>query len=178
MTKRTITAGRITAVRVVSLLFTIAVCVAAFGFSSADSEKTSGVSSSIAEDYVHGTVREFESLTPAWQRAHLRKTEGVIRKFAHAAEYLAMGCGTAVFFCTFIVETDAREEKKKRRPTLSILLLFAFLFCLLFAATDEWHQTFVPGRDGNIADVLLDAVSAAIGILIIGGAARVWENGR
>jgi hypothetical protein len=36
----------------------------------------------------------------------------------------------------------------------------AFLFCLLYAASDEWHQTFVPGRAGRLYDVCIDAVGA------------------
>lgn len=37
----------------------------------------------------------------------------------------------------------------------------AFLFCLLYAAGDEWHQTFVPLREGRPSDVLIDACGAA-----------------
>lgn len=36
----------------------------------------------------------------------------------------------------------------------------AFVLTALFAASDEWHQTFVPGRDGNVRDVLIDCAGA------------------
>lgn len=36
--------------------------------------------------------------------------------------------------------------------------------CLLFALTDEWHQTFVPGRVFANADLRADAVGIALGI--------------
>jgi VanZ family protein len=42
-----------------------------------------------------------------------------------------------------------------RRP-----LRWAFLLALFYAASDEWHQTFVPGRSGQISDVLIDALGA------------------
>lgn len=29
-------------------------------------------------------------------------------------------------------------------------------FCVLFAISDEWHQTFVPGRGGTWVDVVID----------------------
>jgi len=32
----------------------------------------------------------------------------------------------------------------------------AFAFAAVFAASDEWHQSFVPGRDGCVRDVLID----------------------
>ena len=33
--------------------------------------------------------------------------------------------------------------------------------------TDEFHQLFVPGRSGQVKDVLLDSCGAAVGVLIL-----------
>jgi VanZ family protein len=38
---------------------------------------------------------------------------------------------------------------------------FALTLCALFAVADEWLQNFTPGRNGSLADVILD-VSGAI----------------
>lgn len=35
--------------------------------------------------------------------------------------------------------------------------LLAFLITFLYAVSDEYHQTFVPGRNGNAWDVLIDS---------------------
>ena len=35
-------------------------------------------------------------------------------------------------------------------------LVLAMVASVAFAASDEWHQTFVPGRGGNLTDVLID----------------------
>jgi len=40
----------------------------------------------------------------------------------------------------------------------------ALLFVTLYAASDEFHQTFVPGRTGQVSDVFIDASGAAIGL--------------
>lgn len=40
----------------------------------------------------------------------------------------------------------------------------ALLFTIIYAVTDEWHQTFMPGRDGRAVDVLIDSVGALIGL--------------
>ncbi|MBD3674270.1 MAG: VanZ family protein [Planctomycetaceae bacterium] len=41
----------------------------------------------------------------------------------------------------------------------------AMLACVAFAASDEWHQTFVPDRFGTLTDVLIDS----LGVLVMGG---------
>jgi VanZ family protein len=45
---------------------------------------------------------------------------------------------------------DGRPSPAVRNQVLAI--------CLLWAASDEWHQTFVPGRTGRPRDVLVDAL--------------------
>ena len=49
-----------------------------------------------------------------------------------------------------------------RRP-----VLWAVLISLAYACTDEFHQTFVRGREGTPRDVLIDAVGMAIAALLI-----------
>ncbi|KAB7707389.1 VanZ family protein [Bacillus aerolatus] len=44
--------------------------------------------------------------------------------------------------------------------------LFAWLLTTVYAATDEFHQSLVPGRTGSIADVLLDSISAALALFV------------
>jgi VanZ family protein len=41
-----------------------------------------------------------------------------------------------------------------------------------YAATDEFHQTFVPSRQGSVWDVLLDTGGGALGLLVL------WAIGR
>lgn len=43
---------------------------------------------------------------------------------------------------------------------------------VLFGATDEWHQTFVQGRDGCVRDVLIDSAGALAAGIGLGLAAR------
>lgn len=42
----------------------------------------------------------------------------------------------------------------------------ALLLTLLYALSDEWHQTFVPGRNGTPLDVLLDFAGGVVGLLV------------
>lgn len=50
-----------------------------------------------------------------------------------------------------------------RMPTLCGVVL---LGCALFAASDEFHQTFVKSRIPSVRDVLLDVGGASLGLLV------------
>ncbi len=41
--------------------------------------------------------------------------------------------------------------------------LFAFLISTFYGVSDEFHQSFVPGRNSSIDDVMADALGAFIG---------------
>lgn len=43
----------------------------------------------------------------------------------------------------------------------------AWLFTMIYAATDELHQAFVPNRDGLFIDVIIDSVGALLALFII-----------
>jgi VanZ family protein len=39
------------------------------------------------------------------------------------------------------------------------------VFATFYAASDEWHQSFVPSRTASLADVTIDSVGAICGAL-------------
>ena len=45
-------------------------------------------------------------------------------------------------------------------------LITAWVMATLYSATDEFHQSFVPGRHPAATDVLIDAVGAATALMI------------
>ncbi|BAZ93184.1 uncharacterized protein FOKN1_0782 [Thiohalobacter thiocyanaticus] len=38
---------------------------------------------------------------------------------------------------------------------------------VLYGISDEWHQSFVPGREPDVLDVLADGVGAAVGVMVL-----------
>jgi VanZ family protein len=50
------------------------------------------------------------------------------------------------------------------------------LGCALFAASDEFHQTFVKSRTPSVRDVLLDVTGALLGLLIGASFARRYPE--
>ncbi|MBP7862925.1 VanZ family protein [bacterium] len=43
----------------------------------------------------------------------------------------------------------------------------AVLLAILFAASDEWHQSFVPGRSACVEDVMLDSSAVLVAFLCV-----------
>ena len=49
---------------------------------------------------------------------------------------------------------------------MSTLCAVVLLGCALFAASDEFHQTFVASRGASATDVMIDSVGSIVGLLI------------
>ena len=71
----------------------------------------------------------------------------ILRKTAHLIEF-----GVLVVLALRI---GLRGEKAKSRKWVYIV---ALLFCLLYAVSDEYHQSFVGGRAMTLRDVLIDSL--------------------
>ena len=56
--------------------------------------------------------------------------------------------------------------------------LLAALACLIFAATDEWHQAFTPGRVPEVADLFADAAGILLGIAAFALLPADWRTAR
>jgi VanZ family protein len=55
---------------------------------------------------------------------------------------------------------------RRALPLSRRIWALSWMFTVLYAASDEWHQSFVPGRHPQPTDVLIDACGAATGLLI------------
>ncbi|HHX56330.1 MAG TPA: VanZ family protein [Clostridiales bacterium] len=78
----------------------------------------------------------------------------IIRKAAHFTIYLILG----------ILVTNALKDGNKSKLNL---ILASLVICILYAISDEFHQLFIPGRSGEIKDVILDSLGALLGILMM-----------
>lgn len=78
----------------------------------------------------------------------------IVRKSAHMMLYLVLE----------ILNYRAWRSLQKK-PSLAMII--ASVFTVLFAISDEIHQTFVPGRSGEIGDVIIDVFGIIIGATLI-----------
>lgn len=74
-------------------------------------------------------------------------------KLAHGFVYMCLGISFALWF---------KPSYWKERALKAFLI--SLLLSVLYGASDEFHQTFVPGRDGGIPDLCADALGALVGI--------------
>ncbi len=73
----------------------------------------------------------------------------LIFKLLHMIEYAIL----------FLLLARAFGKSMKNRKQA---IIYALLFAVLYAISDEIHQTFIPTREGKIRDVLIDALGIAI----------------
>ncbi len=98
-----------------------------------------------------------------------------VRKAAHMSEY-------AILFLLFnscispsdtggekTSDTAGDDSKSKQRAEFISSVAVEFFLTVLYACSDEWHQSFVPGRSALLSDVLIDSAGALIPALFVLG---------
>lgn len=86
------------------------------------------------------------SSLPSAQVSQNRLVDFFAHKVIHLFEY---GVLAALVFCA------------------SGSVLLSLIFAIFYGAFDEWHQTFVCGREGRLRDLLVDVIGASLGLLAI-----------
>lgn len=83
-----------------------------------------------------------------------------IRKLAHIFLYTLLGATSFLFMAMLPINVSA-----KVKPAICAGGAVAISFT--YACLDEWHQYFVPGRDGKFADVGVDSIGFILSALLI-----------
>jgi VanZ family protein len=58
------------------------------------------------------------------------------------------------------------------------LMISTIMFGLLFGISDEFHQSFVPGRDSSLGDLIADTIGVAISLIFINFVLRTFDKMR
>jgi VanZ family protein len=80
----------------------------------------------------------------------------IVRKCAHVIEYAVL---------SLLLWRALRSVPTLQTKAMTIVGA-VLLGCALFAASDEFHQTFVKSRTPSVRDVFLDVAGAGLGLLI------------
>ncbi len=62
-----------------------------------------------------------------------------------------------------LITSPTNDHSRKTSLTHRQILLLSTFFCAVFAALDEWHQYYVPGRYASPVDVLIDTAGSLLG---------------
>ena len=57
-----------------------------------------------------------------------------------------------------------------------LIVACCWALAVLYGVSDEWHQSFVPGREPALLDVVFDAAGAAFGVAVLPLAARIGRS--
>lgn len=141
---------RITAV-VLLLLWMILI----FCLSDQDSSRSSATSGSVITVVVKIFHPDFDELSAAEQEALIQPFQFVFRKGAHFTAYAVLSIFSFLSVITYL------------KISFSFRCVISAVICLLYAISDEIHQLYVPGRSGEIRDVLIDFCGSLAALLIM-----------
>lgn len=123
-----------------------------FMFSSSGSVKSNNTSGKVISSAISVKDKVTSKETkPETKKKIVKKLNYSVRKSAHVFEYFVLGVLALNIF-------DAFNIKRK--------VLFAIILCVLYAASDEFHQLFT-GRTASVTDVLLDSAASIVGIYLL-----------
>lgn len=130
-----------------------------FSFSARPAEQSTGDSRWAGHMIGQLFVPGFEDWSDKEQEAFAEKVDHPVRKTAHAMEYAVLGLLTAGAYI-------------RRGTSIRKGILVPWGIATLYAASDEFHQLFVPGRSGQVSDVVLDSAGVLAGVLLLAGIRR------
>ena len=123
-----------------------------FSMSCENAEESSNTSGQTIK-VVLSTVPEFEKQPEEVKVNIIEELQFIVRKSAHFIGYMILGILASCLILHY-------ENINKKYP-------LAFLICVIYAISDEIHQLFVPGRAGQVRDVLIDSAGSLLGIILV-----------
>lgn len=142
--------------KALSVIPAILLMLTIFQFSAQTGTESGSLSHTVSCSIVKTGNRLFQMDMEASEIADAaEKIEHPVRKAAHMTEYFLL----ALSVCLPLYVFGLRGIP---------MMAAAGMVCICFAAGDEYHQSFVAGRGPSAADVGIDSIGVAAGILVAG----------
>jgi VanZ family protein len=93
-------------------------------------------------------------LFPDMPTEHIEPVHGTMRKLGHWGEYFVL---SVLFLWALQNETGKRWKVRHA--------IYTLIFVLLYAISDELHQSFVPSRTASFGDVTIDLLGGICGVV-------------
>lgn len=144
---------RVKLFRIIAVILLLLQMTLIFCLSAQKAEESRGLSKGFTYKILSVIYPDFNEMTEEEQIEVIRNLPFSVRKLAHFGLYALLGFYAFLSLVTY-----------KKIPFV-LRCFLALLISMLYAASDEYHQTFVNGRSGEIRDVLIDSSGALIAII-------------
>ena len=158
---------------VIGVIFVLLLIAAIYKLSSMNTTNSNGKSTDIISIFIEDTLEVTNKYGITDSHPDENKLDRAsdllnkpLRKVMHASVYFVLA-----FIILFVISLFF-DNKKYLLPALITIILI-----VLLAGFDEYHQTFVSGRTGQIKDVIIDCAGAMAGILFYGTYYYVYRRG-
>jgi len=140
--------------KIILMILLVTCMILIFVFSSQNASISGDLSEGITYKIACLTVKDFKTFDFEKQKEIVEEMHFYVRKAAHFSEYALLG------ILAFLNAVQYLKTAGKR-------FLVTLPFCLLYAASDEFHQLFTDGRYGSPVDVMIDFSGSVTGILLV-----------
>ncbi len=136
--------------RIVSLILLIGWMGLIFYLSHQNADNSSQMSSGLIEGLIKFFFPDISNNT---LESIVESLQFIVRKTAHFVIYAILGIFSFMTFITY------------ESINLSLRLALSLSVSMLYASGDEYHQTFIVGRSGELRDIFIDSLGALTGII-------------
>ena len=144
---------KINILRAIIIILLILVFMMIFNFSSQNGEKSGSLSREVT-NIVTKDIKSIQELEENKKEEVLSEIEHIIRKIAHFSIYTLVGILMMSLMNTYDLEQIKRVG-------------ISFGVGVLYAISDEIHQSFTPDRTPLVSDVCIDSCGVIVGIIIV-----------
>ncbi len=150
--------------RILSLVALLTWMVVIYAFSAQDNEESGALSDGIVDKVITFFYPDYEKVDTEEQLRRHERISFIVRKTAHATEYGIL----AVLAFVAAMQWFAWERRWYYMSALGL--------AVIYAVSDEFHQTFVSGRGGSLRDVVIDSGGAVLGLVLLWGILQLANN--
>ena len=144
---------KIKILRAILIILLLGIFYIIFGFSGQEGEKSGSISRQITEA-VTKNIKQIQTLEETQKEITLKKIEHIIRKLAHFSLYTVVGILMMSLMSTYNI-----EQIKRYGISLGVGMIYAI--------SDEIHQSFIPDRTPAVGDVFIDTCGVIFGIILV-----------
>ncbi len=135
-------------------ILTIVWMIIIFLLSHENATKSTDTSSGVTRFVCEVVLKDsYQSMAEEEREVLREKVQHIVRKCAHMTEYAILGV-----LLTWTAIVHGCKGKK---------LLGAIMVGITYSVSDEWHQSFIPGRACQSMDVLIDSIGVILGVGIV-----------